>query len=69
MFPYKNSYVSDENINVFLTDIYLQYILFFQKKTTLFTINLGYSRSIDMQKYNIPNYFWVILHTEKWQDS
>lgn len=32
MFSYKNSYGFDENINVFLTDIYLQYILFFQKK-------------------------------------
>lgn len=33
MFSYKNSYIFDENINVFLTDIYLQYIFLFQKKT------------------------------------
>lgn len=32
MFSYKNSYGFDENINVFLTDIYLQYIFLFQKK-------------------------------------
>lgn len=57
MFSYKNSYGFDENINVFLTDIYLQYIFLFQKKNTLFTIYLGYSRSIDMQKFNAPNYF------------
>lgn len=43
-------------------------MFFIPEKKALFTINLGYSRSIDMQKFNTPNYFWVILHTEKWQD-
>lgn len=68
MLSYKNRYGFDENINVFLTDTYLQFIFLLQKKTILFTINLGYSRTADMQKFNTPNYFWVILHIEKWQD-